>query len=258
MAAFTLEKFEFFLAIFARITAFVFVAPIFSLKTLPHRVKALISIAVSVIIYSVTEYKQLEYVGVIGFALLISKEVISGLILGLFGILAFNIISMAGHMIDMEVGLSNTQELDPTNQTSVTITSTFLNYAVLLIMVVTNMHLYILKAVTDSFKILPPGHLNISGNIFELFLQFIISYMIIAFRIVLPEFAAILVVNTVLAVLAKAAPQMNMFVIGFQLKIFVGLAVLTLIMLMLPAISDMIFNNIIDNMRSAIPYMGGG
>ena len=79
--------------------------------------------------------------------------------------------------------------------------------------------------------------------------------MVLAFRIILPVFAALLVVNAILAVLAKAAPQMNMFVIGFQLKMFVGLAVLTIMMLFLPSISEMVFEQMMKLLKTAAAYM---
>ena len=140
---------------------------------------------------------------------------------------------------------------------SVTISSTFLNYGAMLTLISTNMHLFILKAVIDSFSIVPVNGLKVDSDIFYLYLKYMADYMIIAFRIVLPEFAAMLIVNTLLAILVKVAPQLSMFVIGFQLKIFVGITVLVLMMLMLPGISDMIFNNMIENMKNAIEYMGG-
>ncbi len=258
MAVFTLENLEFLLAILVRISAFIFVAPIFSLKNMPARAKILLSVAVAVVVYCVTPFRQLEYSGVIGYATLLVKEAIVGLILGLFANLAYYILSFAGQMIDMEVGLSNTQELDPQSQISVTISSSLLNYSVLLTLLVTNMHLFILKAIIDSFSAIPVGGLVLHGDIYKVYLVYICDYMIIAFRIILPEFAAMLVVNTVLAILAKAAPQLNMFVIGYQLKIFVGLTVLVVMLLLLPGISDMIFGNMIDNMKNALYYMGGG
>ncbi len=63
----------------------------------------------------------------------------------------------------------------------------------------------------------------------------------IALRIALPIFACVFVINIILGILAKVAPQMNMFVIGMQLKIFVGLFILYMIMGMLPGIVDFIF-----------------
>ena len=66
----------------------------------------------------------------------------------------------------------------------------------------------------------------------------------IGFRIALPVFATILLVNSILGILAKIAPQMNMFVIGLQLKVLAGLIILLAMAGMLPVISDFIFDQI--------------
>ncbi|MCR5824378.1 MAG: flagellar biosynthetic protein FliR [Lachnospiraceae bacterium] len=258
MATFSLEHLEVFLCVMARITGFVYSAPFFSLRNVPQRAKVLLSIAISIIVYMSAGIESIEYYGVIEYAGIIFKEVICGLILGLFATLANYILSMAGQMMDMEIGFSNIQEFDPTSNLNITISSTFFSYAVTLMMIVTDMHLLILKALIDTFDLIPAGHVHVSGSIFTAFSNFILEYMIIAFRIILPIFASILIVNTLLGILAKVAPQMNMFVIGFQLKIFVGLTVLIIMMMFLPSISDFIFNRMIYYIRDAIPYLTEG
>lgn len=253
---FTVENLEFFLAIAMRISGFVFVAPFFSNSSMPQRAKLLLSFSVALIAFFVVpQDTPLEYSGVIGYAGLMISEAVAGMILGLFANLAMYILSFAGQIADMEIGLSMVTQFDPTNNMQVTITSNILTYAVMLTMVVTNLHLYILRAVIDSFVLIPPGQVKLSPLLYEGYLGYIFDYMVLAFRIILPVFAALLVVNAVLAVLAKAAPQMNMFVIGFQLKIFVGLAVLTLMLLYLPSISDMIFNQMMKLLKTAAAYL---
>ena len=79
----------------------------------------------------------------------------------------------------------------------------------------------------------------------------------IGFRIVLPIFASMLVVNSILAILAKVAPQMSMFVIGLQLKVFVGLVVLVLMVMMITGVTDLIFREMISMIRDTLPYLGG-
>lgn len=65
--------------------------------------------------------------------------------------------------------------------------------------------------------------------------------MVIGFRIALPIFACIMILNCILGVMAKVAPQMNMFSVGMQLKVLAGLLVLLLTMQLLPAVADFIF-----------------
>lgn len=253
---FTVENLEFFLAIAMRISGFVFLAPFFSNSSMPQRAKLLLSFSVALVAsFVVPQEAPLEYNGVIGYAGLIISEAIVGMILGLFANLAMFILSFAGQMADMEIGLSMVTQFDPTNNIQLTITGNILNYAVIMMMVVTNLHLYVLRAVIDSFVLIPVGQVKFSVMFYHGYLNFIFDFMVLAFRIILPIFAALLVVNAILAVLAKAAPQMNMFVIGFQLKIFVGLAVLTIMMLFLPSISELIFEQMMKLLKTAAAYM---
>lgn len=253
---FTVENLEFFLAIAMRIAGFVFIAPFFSNSSVPQRAKLLLSFSVALVtVFVVPKEEPLVYSGVIGYAGIIISEAIAGMILGLFANLAMYILSFAGQIADMEIGLSMLTQFDPTNNMQVTITSNILTYAVMLMMVVTNLHLFVLRAVIDSFVLIPVGKVKLSPLFYEGYLGYLFDFMVLAFRIILPVFAALLVVNAILAVLAKAAPQMNMFVIGFQLKIFVGLTVLTIMMLFLPSISEMVFEQMMKLLKTAAAYM---
>ena len=71
---------------------------------------------------------------------------------------------------------------------------------------------------------------------------FLADYFLIAMRLMLPIYATMLLVNAVLGVMAKVAPQMNMFVVGIQLKVFAGFIVLILMMAMLPGVADFIIS----------------
>ncbi len=252
---FTVENLEIYLAVAMRIAGFVFVAPFFSLRDIPQKVKLLLSLGIGLIAYFVIPYESLEYQGVIQYAGIIISEVLAGLILGLFANLAMYILSFAGQLADMEIGFSMMMQMDPSSGMQVTVTSNILTYAVTLMMIVTNMHLYILKAIIDSFVLVPVGSVTFSPLFYQGYLNFILDYMVLGFRIILPVFAALLMVNAILAILAKAAPQMNMFVIGFQLKIFVGLSVLMLMMLFLPSISEMIFEEMMIMIKTAASYL---
>jgi len=253
---YTVENLEFFLAIAMRILGFVFVAPFFSNSSMPQRAKLLLGFSVALVVSFVVPHDEpLSYNGVIGYAALIVSEAIAGMVLGFFANLALYILSFAGQIADMEIGLSMVTQFDPTNKIQITITSNLLMFAVTLTMVATNLHLYILRAVVDSFVLIPLGEVRFAPEMYQGYLGFLFDYMVLGFRIILPVFAALLIVNAVLAVLAKAAPQMNMFVIGFQLKIFVGLAILTIMMLFLPSISEMVFDEMMKLLKTAVAYM---
>jgi flagellar biosynthetic protein FliR len=251
----TLENFEAFLLILVRITGFVFTAPFFSLRNVPNRVKVGLSIFMAAILFYTVPFTSPDYVSVIDYSIIIIKEALAGAIMGFFANIAYQVLSFAGQMIDTEIGFSMINEIDPTSQVQTTITANLYGYMVLLIMLITNLHHYFIRAIIDSFQIIQLGEVIIDSNIYLLMVKFITDYFIIGFRIVLPIFAAILVVNTVLAILAKIAPQMNMFVIGMQLKIAVGLFVMILIIDMVPSVADFIFNEMVILLKSSMELL---
>ena len=252
---FTLQNFELFLLILVRITGFIFTAPFFSLRNVPVRVKTGLSIFIAVILYYTVPLTMQEYTGVIGFAILVVTEAVAGALMGLFANISYHILAFSGQIIDMEIGFSMVNEMDPTTNIQTTITANFYGYLIMLMMIITDLHHFVLRALVDSFQVIGIGKAFLRPNMYELMLSFLIDYFIIAFRIVLPVFAAILLVNTILAILAKVAPQMNMFVIGMQLKIFVGLAVLLLIIGLIPSVADAIFNEMMKMLKGAVQWM---
>ncbi|MBE5965676.1 MAG: flagellar biosynthetic protein FliR [Lachnospiraceae bacterium] len=250
----TLQDFEFFLLILVRITGFMMTAPFFSLKNVPFRVKVGFSILLAIILLLTSTDQMPEYTGVIGYSILVVKEAIVGVVLGFFANIAYYIISFAGNFMDMEIGFSMVNQLDPVSMIQTTITSNLYGYLVILIMLVTNLHHMFIKAIADSFQIVPVGKAVFDPMMYQLMLRFMTDYFIIGFRIVLPIFAAILLVNTILAILAKIAPEMNMFVIGMQMKVLVGLFVMSLVIELVPSVADFIFNEMIAMMKAAIEF----
>lgn len=254
---FTLADFEILFLIIVRMSGFIYTAPLFSLKNIPVRVKAGFSIFISIILFYTLPISEVEYIGIIGYAILVLKEAIAGALMGLFSNIAYQILAFAGQIMDMEIGFSMINQLDPVTRIQTSITSNFYSYLVFLIMIVTNLHHHLLKAVVDSYQVIGLGEAFFPPNMYRLMVRFIIDYFIIAMRIVLPIFAAILIVNTILGILAKVAPQMNMFVIGMQLKVLVGLIVLYFIIGLTPSIADFIYNEMMELLQAIIEIMKG-
>ena len=111
----------------------------------------------------------------------------------------------------------------------------------MLFFLVSDMHYFIIDALYDSYQLIPIGGAKFSGNLYTIMITYITDYFIIGFRIILPIFACILVINIILGILAKIAPQMNMFVIGMQLKILVGLFLVFVTLQLFAGVSDFLF-----------------
>ena len=206
------------------------------------------------IMYNVIPYERLEYTGVVGFALLVAGETLAGVILGFFANIVYQVLAFAGQLLDLEIGFSMVNEMDPVTSAQVTVSGNFYSYAVMLLMMITYMHHYLFEALIDSFTAVPIGAVSFNPLIYSVAATYMGEYFVLAFRIILPIFAAMLIVNTVLAILAKVAPQMSLFVIGIQLKVLVGLTVMVIMIRMLPGIGELIFGKMMEIMRDAISY----
>ena len=98
----------------------------------------------------------------------------------------------------------------------------------------------------ESFQYFNIGQAVFRLSLKDLMIDFMAEYFVIALRIVLPVFCCMLLINVILGVLAKAAPQMNMFVVGIQIKLIVGIFVLILLVQTLPTVADFIFSEMRD------------
>ncbi len=239
---FSLVDFELLILILVRISCFVYAAPFYGMTNVPSRVKIGLSCFISILIFSSVDQSEVAYTGMIGYAVIVLKEGITGLLMGFAANICNSIILFAGNIIDMDIGLSMSQEFDPMMKTQVTITGNLYQYFILLLLVVTDMHHYILRALIDSYVVIP-----VNGQVFDWnslagsMATYMTDMFVIAFRIVLPVFACIMVLNCILGIMAKVAPQMNMFAVGMQMKVLVGLTVLFLTVSLLPGIADFIF-----------------
>ena len=254
---FSLYTFEYFLMILVRVASFVAIAPFYGMKNTPNRVKIGLSVFITIIVYQLMLPKDpLEYSGVIEFAMIVLKEGITGLLIGFAANICNSIVLFSGKVIDMEIGLSMMSVFDPSSNDQVAISGMLYNYFIMILLIVTNMHHYILRALIDTYQVIP-----INGTVFrwdsllESMVMYLTDFMVIGFRIVLPVFATNMILNCVLGVMAKVAPQMNMFAVGIQLKLLLGLAVMFITIGLLPNVSNFIFTEMKKMMVSIIEGM---
>ncbi len=239
---------------FVRVACFTSIAPIFGHNSLNARMKISIAFFVSLILYQVINVSLPEYTNVLGYTTLVLEETLVGLLLGFVAGLSMKSLAIAGEFIDREIGFSMATTFDP-NQGMVTITGELYDKIVCLVIVISNLHYYILSAAAQSFELVPVGNVVLNpGLIYTSLIQFIVQMFIIGFRIAMPVFLGATMLNVILGVLAKSSPQMNMFAIGMQLKVFVGLFLLAVCIMFIPNIA----NYIMERMRDMIQTILGG
>lgn len=248
-------KLEAFLMVLVRIACFVAVAPIFGHKSINARLRVLIAACIALTVFTAMDPDMPEYTTVFGFTFLLLKEAAVGLSLGFVSSLVMAIITMAGEFIDREIGFSMAQSFDMNTGTLTTITANMYDKLIYLIILITNLHYYILKALVRSFEIVPLGSfkLNISFMYVQV-VNFVVEFFIIGFRIAMPIFIAATILNIILGVMTKSSPQMNMFAIGIQMKIILGMLAVAIMVMFVPNIT----NYLMEKMDSMLSSLLGG
>ncbi|HBA68375.1 MAG TPA: flagellar biosynthetic protein FliR [Lachnospiraceae bacterium] len=246
---FTYGDLEYFLLIFIRVVSFVFIAPFFSMSNTPKNVRVALSFFVAFLLYQSMPRQEVVYDSLIGYTIVILKEVVTGLLIGFAANLCSTIVAFAGQIASMEMGLSMASMMDPTTRENTTVTGVYYNYIILLLLMSSGMHRYFLKALAETYILIPVnGAVLDHEKLLNAMIEFLSDYIIIGFRICLPIFAVMIILNAVLGVLAKVSPQLNMFAVGMQMKVLVGLSILLVTASMLPDAANFIY----DQMRRMV------
>ena len=187
---FSLLNFEYWLLVLVRISSFMFVAPFFSQRGVPSQAKIGLACFTAILVYGVVPHPTLEYTGMIGFSVVVLKEGITGLLIGFVASICNSIVLLAGNMTDMDIGLSMATLFDSDLATQMTLTGSLYYYVVFALLIISDMHLYILRAICDSFYVVPIGGLEfVWDNLLVSMVRFMTDLFVIAFRIFLPVFA---------------------------------------------------------------------
>ena len=189
---------EYLLIILVRVSSFVFIAPFFGDSAVPARVKVSFSVLITILLFYSMPVTRLEYGTVIDYAIIVVKESITGLLIGFSAYICNTIIHFSGKIIDMEIGLSMAQVFDPTTNTEIGLTGRLYSYLLMLFMIVSNMHIFLLNALVDSYTLIPINGIKLGDTMYDTVMGFMANYFVIGFRIVLPVFASIMLLNCIL------------------------------------------------------------
>jgi flagellar biosynthesis protein FliR len=219
----------------ARLLPIVYLVPYLGGQVMPQTVKMGVSLALAVLVYPAVWHTgavgQLPE-GSLVIAALVTKELVVGLMLGFVATLAFEALRVAGQVIDNARGQTMATSFVPQLKTQASVSADFLYQLGVVIFLLTGGHRLFLAALVKSYVVLPPHtfpafgeHLGaITFGIVRLTADAIALGVLLSFPVV----AAILLANIMLALINKAAPQINVFFLGMPLKAALGVAVVLL------------------------------
>jgi flagellar biosynthetic protein FliR len=205
----------------ARVSGLVLVAPVFSARTLSPMLKAALIVVLTLLLQPAALARVTTVPAVTPAAAL--AETLVGFAIGLGAALVVGAAQAAGDLMSTGIGLSGAAIFDPINNTQVPVLGQFMQLFALTLLLASNAHLVMLDALAASTRYVPVGSavdmhagaralLSLGGSLFALGLRF-----------AAPVIAAVMVSNVALAVLSRAAPQLNVLSVAFPLQIATGL-----------------------------------
>jgi len=215
-----------FMLPFFRVAAFFATVPIFGNQLVPLRIRLLLALSTAAVLFPVLPDIAISSFLSLDIVLLIFQQVLIGTLLGFFVQVFFHIFVLAGQMIAMQMGLGFASMVDPTNGVSVAVVSQFYVVLVTLLFLAMNGHLVAIEVMVASFRFLPIGGQFFSPQVFQV-VAISGSWMFAsALLLALPAVTAILIVNFAFGVMTRAAPQLNIFSLGFPFTLIFGIFIL--------------------------------
>lgn len=248
-----LNGFDVFLLVFVRMTGLFVVAPIFGRRNIPTYFKIGFSFFTALILVNTTAVQNFQHdESILAYTLLVMKEFIVGMSIGFIAYLAFTAIYVAGEIIDMQIGFGVVNVMDPVSNIQVPVTSNIYFIMSMLLLLSMNGHHVLIKALFDSFTALPLGSAVFDASLADLLMAVFSAVFVTGFKIAAPVVASILITDVALGTVSRMVPQLNIFVIGMPLKIFIGLIILLITIPMFINVMEEIFKSMDGSMLNYI------
>lgn len=211
-----------------RILAFIATAPLWSNAGVPGRTRLILAIAITVAITPILPAMPIVQPASLAGLWILLQQMLIGIGMGFAAKIVFSGIELAGEFIGAQMGLGFATFYDPLSSSQTPVISEFINLIALLLFLSMNGHLLYLATLVQSFSSIPVNAVPLGAgswlNLAELGGKIFSAGLLLA----LPIVVALLITNVALAVLTRAAPQLNIFALGFPLTLiggFFGLAV---------------------------------
>lgn len=245
-----------FLLVFARLLAFFIVIPLFAYRTIPMTYKIGFAFFLSLIIIPNMEV-SVDIINA-SYILLLIKEVTVGLFIGLIAYIVLSVVQIAGGFIDFQMGFAIANVIDPqTGAQSPLIGQYFYIFALLFLLSVNGHHLLI-DGMYNSFRFIPiDAFISFEGVFGEYIIHTFNKLFLIAFQMALPLVGCLFLVDVALGIVARAVPQLNVFVVGLPIKITVSFIVISFFLSIYIMLVKVLFETMFETMRDLMVILGG-
>jgi len=231
-----------FVIVLTRLSGIMLSAPFYTGGYIPHHIRIVFTVFAALALTPTLPLGNIPAEPSIGsIVIILLFEVIFGIVIGFTALCIFAGIQLGGQIIAFNIGFAMINLIDPQTQVNMPIFSFLLNYVGLLLFLLINGHHFFLTAVYDSFTTLPIGGFVLDGPLVNQIIDFTASIFIIGIKIAGPIIVVIIIVDVVVGLIGRTAPQIHVLVVGMPLKILVGFATLSVSLYFLPRYLESLF-----------------
>lgn len=219
-----LTQIQMFFLVVLRISAMVMSLPVFNSNSIPIFFKIGLAFATSMALFSILDFEPPPASGaMLPFGIGVIGEIMIGIIIGVSVRLIFAGIQLAGQLAGYQMGMAIANVMDPSSSEQFPILAQFNQLFALLLLLATNAHHLFLRALAESYRLVPPFGFHFSNSVMQQVVDLGGNMFVIAIQVGAPIIAALLLTSVAFGLVARTVPQMNVFIVAMPLKIAVGL-----------------------------------
>jgi flagellar biosynthetic protein FliR len=243
IAAWSTCQFKFFILVLFRVMGLFMVAPFFGSNVIPAKVKILFGVLIAAIVFPYVPDAGVALPASLGgLACAVVGEMAIGFIIGFAATIMMTAIQVGGHWVGQQVGLTLANVIDPVSNNRISIIEQFKYIFAVLIFLGLNGHHYLLKALVETFKIVPVRGFALRPDTCRFIADSMMSEMFVfAVKVAAPFIVALLIVTVAMGFIAKTVPEVNIFIIGFGVRIVIGIGLLFLALPVLAVVFENLF-----------------
>lgn len=243
-----------FLLMLVRVSGIFLISPFFGSMNISIYFRVGTALAITILLFPVVDGLGTPYVpeNVIMFGVTALGELFIGWLIGFVAYISFAAITMAGKVMDMQVGFAIVNVVDPTSGQQIPLIGSFLYNLAIIVFLVVNGHHMLIAALFESFQSVPMMGLSPSPNLAGFVVNLVNGVFVTGMKLAMPVTFAILLTNVGLGILARTMPQLNIFVVGLPLQIVIGMFVLSILMPFYVLFLDVLFNETYAQITTAL------
>ncbi|OJU14284.1 MAG: flagellar biosynthetic protein FliR [Clostridiales bacterium 43-6] len=247
----------FFLMVFTRMSGMILFNPALGRKNVPAQLKIGLAFFISMIVTSTIGDKTIYFRGIPDFVFACFKELLIGFVVSFLFQMFLSSLLIAGELIDLQLGTGMSKVYDPSSNVSMPISGSVFNFMYMLLFFAGNGHLTFIKIMSLSFQILPAGTQLINFEVGSFVVGLFGNILILAVKLALPVIAIEFITEIGLGVLMRSVPQINVFAVGLQVKLLIGLVVIILILPGIAGLFDNMTNSMFEQIEKSLRILKG-